>query len=76
MHSRISEPIELTIELRGGKAESASQTVLTHDQLNAHNTFDEPKEVTPRTSATALKGAAFTCTLAPASVTRVDLQLA
>jgi alpha-L-arabinofuranosidase len=51
------------------------QTVLAHETLNAHNTFDKPDEVEPKSSDTKLQGASFNCVLPPASVTRLDIRL-
>jgi alpha-L-arabinofuranosidase len=49
--------------------------VLTHHELNAHNTFETPGAVAPKTEPLALSGAELRCTLAPASVTRFDDKL-
>ncbi len=76
VHSHAGEPAEVALRLRGGPAAGVRQTVLTHTALNAHNTFDRPNEVVPKTSATDLRGAALRCVLPPASVTRLDVRLA
>jgi alpha-L-arabinofuranosidase len=65
----------VTIKLRDGSAESVQQTVLAHQKLDAHNTFDKPSEVVGRSSATTLSGATFALELPPASVTRLDVKL-
>ncbi|HVC98151.1 MAG TPA: alpha-L-arabinofuranosidase C-terminal domain-containing protein [Pirellulales bacterium] len=75
VHTHASEPVEVAIRLRGGAAASARQTVLTHRELNAHNTFDQQEEVTPKTTDTKLKGDILHATLDPASVTRLDVRL-
>ena len=64
------------IHLRGGSASSVRRTVLSHEQLNAHNTFERPGTVVPRSEKTDLQGAEIRCTLKPASVTRLDIALA
>ena len=51
------------------------QTVLTHKELNAHNTFEQPETVVPRSTPTDLRGPELHCVLAPASVTRLDVTL-
>ena len=76
VHSHASEPAQVSIALRGASAASVRQTTLTHNELNAHNTFEKPDEVTPRTSSTRFQGPAFECTLPPASITRLDIRLA
>jgi alpha-N-arabinofuranosidase len=75
VHTHASDPAEVSLALRGGSAASVSQTVLTHPTLNAHNTFERPEELVPKTSSTAYRGASFACVLPPASVTRLDIAL-
>jgi alpha-N-arabinofuranosidase len=75
VHTHLREPAEVAIRLRAGRAERVNQTVLTHHELNAHNTFDKPETVVPQSSATDLRGETLRCILAPASVTRFDVQL-
>jgi alpha-N-arabinofuranosidase len=76
VHTHASDPAEVAIRLRGGSAASARQTVLTHQELNAHNTFDQPNTLVPRFQPVDLRGSELRCVLAPASVTRLDLGLA
>src|SRR5206468_7909747 len=45
VHTHASEPAEVTLDLGGGRALEARQTVLAHNALNAHNTFETPAEV-------------------------------
>ena len=73
VHTHATEPAEITIKLRGGSAASVSQTILSHAELNAHNTFERPVTVTPKTEETKLTGEQFKVTLAPASVTCFDV---
>jgi alpha-N-arabinofuranosidase len=75
VHSHASEPAEIRIELKGGAAAEARQTVLTHKALNAHNTFERPDEVVPAASPAAVEGGAVRCVLPPASVARLDVRL-
>jgi alpha-N-arabinofuranosidase len=75
VHTHASEPVELSIRLRGGTARSAARTVLTHSMLNAHSTFENPMVVVPRSAALAAAGVEFPCVLEPASVTRLDVRL-
>ena len=75
MHTHASEPAEVAIRLRGGSAVAVRQTVLTHKELNAHNTFEQPETVVPRSTPTDLRGPELRCVLAPASVTRLDVTL-
>jgi len=75
VHAHAGEPAQVTLKLRGGSAGTVDQTVLAHAKLDAHNTFDRPDEVVPRSSATRLSGPTFDVELPPASVTRVDIKL-
>ena len=76
VHSHASNPAAVSLHLGGATAVSVRQTVLTHEKLNAHNTFDKPDELVPKSSATDLTGSSFICQLAPASITRLDIRLA
>ncbi len=75
VHTHASEPAEVAIRLKGASAASVRQTVLTHKELNAHNTFEHHETVVPRAMPTDLRGSEFRCLLGPASVTRVDVTL-
>jgi alpha-N-arabinofuranosidase len=71
-HARI--PLETAIEVRGAAIKTAAVTLLTHEDLHAHNTFDQPSLLAPQ-SAGQLRGDALRWTLPPASVTRVTMSL-
>jgi alpha-L-arabinofuranosidase len=49
--------------------------VLTHPDLHAHNTFDAPHTVEPRSEALTASGSEFTVRLEPASVTKLEIEL-
>jgi alpha-L-arabinofuranosidase len=78
VHTHATEPAELVVRLKGGRAGEVHHTVLTHDRLNAHNTFAEPQNVLAKQSATAPRstGDEIRCVLPPRSVNRLDIQLA
>jgi alpha-N-arabinofuranosidase len=78
VHTHATEPAEVSVRLRGGTIRQVRHTVLTHRQPNAHNTFEEPQNVIPRPSESAARavGREARCTLPPASVNRLDIQLA
>jgi alpha-N-arabinofuranosidase len=75
VHTHATEPLELDVKLKGGSAGSVRRVVLSHAELNAHNTFDRPDAVVPKTEQTDLRGQEFRVTLAPASVNRLDITL-
>jgi alpha-N-arabinofuranosidase len=78
VHTHATEPAEVVVRLKGGTVGQVQHTVLTHDQLNAHNTFAEPANLIPKPNATAPRGAGeeIRCLLPAHSVNRLDIQLA
>lgn len=75
VHTHATEPIDLELTLRGGMAKSVGQVVLAHETLNAHNTYEQPNEVVPKAETLDLSGGVLRLTLAPASVTRFDINI-
>jgi alpha-N-arabinofuranosidase len=76
VHTHVTEPAEVSIQLRDGKAsEGVQQTVLSHEKLNAHNTFENPNQVMPKTTTLKSSGSSIKCVLPPASINRMDLRL-
>jgi alpha-N-arabinofuranosidase len=75
VHTHVREPAQVVVRLRDGKADFVRKTVLTHEKLNAHNTFDDPTVVTPKTEEMKERDEAIKCVLPPASVTRLDVRL-
>jgi alpha-N-arabinofuranosidase len=71
-----SEPREAEISLRGGEARSAQVTVLTDSDIHAHNDFDHPEAVVPKTQPAGFSGSRFVWTFKPASVTKLEIELA
>ena len=64
VHTHATEAAEVSIQLQGVPAHDASgteisQTVLTHEKLSAHNTFENPNEVMPKTATRKTNGAPF-----------------
>jgi alpha-N-arabinofuranosidase len=81
VHTHSTDPAEVSIHLKGVSDAPASgsqirQTVLTHEKLNAHNTFENPNEVMPKSGTLNTNAAPFKCVLPPASITRLDWKLA
>jgi alpha-L-arabinofuranosidase len=48
---------------------------LSHDDIHAHNTFDAPENLRPRTELMALNGREFRHHFSPASVTVFKIRL-
>jgi alpha-N-arabinofuranosidase len=66
-----SLPAEVEIDLRGRSIGDASITTLSHSDLTAHNTFDNPDELIPQHQPPISPGSKWMQTLPPASVTVV-----
>jgi alpha-N-arabinofuranosidase len=66
-------PIEALLDVRGFAARRASVSELTHDELTAHNTFDEPETLKPETQESEIDGPQWRHVFAPASVTVIRL---
>jgi alpha-N-arabinofuranosidase len=79
VHTHVSEPAQIVIRLRGGEAVRMRQTVLTHAELNAHNSFEQPATVVPRSAAGEGVGRVprhdLPCVLKPASVNLFAIEL-
>ena len=78
VNPRVGAPVEAAINLRGdASVRQATETVLTHADIHAHNTFDAPDTVTlaaPR--SLDLSGRSFRHQFAPQSVTSLTIALA
>ncbi|MGO9239192.1 MAG: alpha-N-arabinofuranosidase [Bryobacteraceae bacterium] len=75
VHARHDAPAERTIRLRGASAKSVNATVLSHADLRAHNTFDAPRNVEPVQQSLNVSGPEFVVRFAPASVTKLEIEL-
>jgi alpha-N-arabinofuranosidase len=62
-------PMEVEIDLRGRAMSDASISTLTHSDLAAHNTFENPSELVPQHVRLLNTGSKWMQTLPPASVT-------
>jgi alpha-L-arabinofuranosidase len=61
--------------LRGGRASSATASVLTSTDLHAHNTFEQQAITEPKTELVKLTGEVLTLAFPPASVTSMQIML-
>lgn len=69
VNASASDPADVAISLRGGRASYAEGSVLAAEDIHAHNTFDAPDAVTPRAAAAPAMGEEIRYTLPPASIT-------
>ena len=68
-------PVETEIRLRGGASREASARVLASDNPRAHNSFEDPRRVKPRTEALVATGSTFSHVFPPASVSVIQAKL-
>jgi len=71
----VSDARETQLVLHSAKIKSATATVLTHSDIHAHNTFAQKQTVVLQTKTIAAPQADLTYTFAPASVTKLMLEL-
>ncbi|OKP98051.1 alpha-N-arabinofuranosidase [Paenibacillus sp. P46E] len=70
-----ADSASLSIEMIGTMAGSVSGQILTHSDLNAHNTFEAPETVgTAPFTVAAMKDGVLDCQLPPASVVVLTLE--
>jgi alpha-N-arabinofuranosidase len=72
----VKDPLQAQIGARGARISSAKATVLTAADIHAHNTFQDRNTVAPKSAQVQVKGDGATFEFPPASVVRLDLQLA
>jgi alpha-L-arabinofuranosidase len=71
----VAQAREAIIDLLGGGMASGSVTTLKHTDIHAHNTFESPDAVRPRTEELKGSGSSVRYSFAPASVTLLQLKL-
>lgn len=71
----LKNALETTITVRGRQISSVDSTVLTATDMHAHNTFEQPRALMPRTQPTIKPASPFVFRFEPASVTCLRLQL-
>lgn len=67
---------ETVIDVRGRRITAARATVLSSSDIHAHNTFANPNALQPKEDTNVRAASPLNYTFAPASVTRLDLDLA
>jgi alpha-N-arabinofuranosidase len=72
----LSEPRETEIVVRGANVTQARWSQITASEMNAHNTFEQPDVVRPTSGDARVNGGTVVHTVAPKSVTKIELMLA
>jgi alpha-N-arabinofuranosidase len=69
---------EAEIAVRGAKVAAVKTTSIAADDVHAHNSFEDPNRVVPRNGPAptiAVSGSTFVYRFAPASVTKLEINL-
>jgi alpha-N-arabinofuranosidase len=72
----VSEERTTEIALHGASARSGRATALAEADIHAHNDFEHPDAVRPSEAPANVSGSRFTWTFKPASVTKLEIDLA
>jgi alpha-N-arabinofuranosidase len=75
VNPHVSEQREAEIALRGAIVRSGTITTLTHADIHAHNTFEQPDVVSPHNQDLEIKRQPLRLTIAAASVNKLVLDL-
>ncbi|MGC9973056.1 MAG: alpha-L-arabinofuranosidase C-terminal domain-containing protein [Bryobacteraceae bacterium] len=71
----LDQPREAQIVIRGGAAQSIRAVTLAASDVHAHNTFEAPRAVEPKTEALSTRGSLVLHRFPPASVTKLEITL-
>ena len=71
----LTDARDAEIVLRGGTAASVEATVLTADDVHAHNTFEQPNAVEAKSSTATANGKVVKFTVPPSSVAKLSIAL-
>ena len=71
-----SEPRETEIMVRGGSVQSGQVTTLSSNNIQAHNSFENPNALTPANAVIQVRNGAVVHRFPAASVTRLQFALA
>ncbi|MGB6687868.1 MAG: alpha-L-arabinofuranosidase C-terminal domain-containing protein [Terracidiphilus sp.] len=72
----VSQPREAEIVLRGARPASAKAWMVHEDDVHAHSTLDQPDQVKSRTADVTVRPDSLSFTFPPASVVKIEIQLA
>ncbi|MCY3022740.1 MAG: alpha-N-arabinofuranosidase [Planctomycetota bacterium] len=75
VNTHATNTVEAAMELRGARCQEATVTELVHTDIHAHNTFDAPETVKPRTRKLQVSGPEWRYAFPPASVTVFNVPL-
>ncbi len=68
-----SEALQVLVDVRGAEVSSAKARILTHPELNAHNTFEAPETIAPQVLEVSLQDGKLSLELPSKSIVVVEL---
>jgi alpha-N-arabinofuranosidase len=71
----LDQSVDVEVAVRGGRPETVKGTTLAAADPKAHNTLTEPRAVEPRSAEARIEGSRLRYRCAPASVSRLTVQL-
>ena len=72
----VKDPVEAQVAIHGARVASGSATVLTSPDIHARNTFEQRQAIVPAKSEVQIKDGLAAFRFPPASVVKLNLQLA
>jgi alpha-N-arabinofuranosidase len=72
----VKDTVEAQIAVRGARVNSGTATVLTSSDMHARNTFEQKEAIVPTSAQVQIKDGAPVFRFPPASVVKLNLQLA
>jgi alpha-N-arabinofuranosidase len=76
VNPNVTEECACEVVLRGASARAARATVLASNDIHAHNDFENPGALEPKGQPANISGSSFAWTFPPASVTKLEIELA
>ena len=76
VNPHVTEPRTAEVALRDASARSCRVTTLASPDIHAHNDFQNPRAVEPKEESANVSGSKFAWTFKPASVTKLEIELA
>lgn len=75
VNPHVSDPVDASIVLRDGEVRGGTVATITHSDIHAQNTFEDPERVKPVIAALRAEGSSFSYRFPPASVSRFTFSL-
>ena len=70
----LEKSVPMEISIRGGQFSEATAMVLTHEAMDAHNTFEDPQQISPRSLPISMNSDRCSMELPAKSITALTLK--